>query len=481
MSTEEGPQASQKTDTATDIAHRPSDTESPTRSNWLRAVRSGDLDSAVAAYRISGRGDSESLRHAVNDLLDIRRQYVAQIGDHEAFVRRSPSGSLRQVIRPVSLSREGGHLYRVVKRVKVHEGSTRPYRRRDTGRWEWIEQYPEGNTHHLTYAGYLAINGVAGCSVGMPPTVVVDGVTHENPYVIRSEPAKPGMPGEPVRIIVCVIVVGPAPATGNPVAIRYVLDYEPIRDLQAALINLIDTYGDQKDNDSGSGYESVMVLPTEAWDDFRESLDKRHKWRWSYIPLHSGMIIAFDTRDKRVIQVQQSYVSLLQNAHKKATTVAQRNAMRQHPALGQYQSVVANKDGVARLGVIGWAASDDSMDQYRRILENMSRGVPMPSDVRLIESDDTYEIDAGDTAASKDADIEHVAAETESSEMSEDEKRDIERRERHAALIDEVDRLNIDGAIPDELADEASRASSLTVEELDDLIARINTPDPDLV
>lgn len=322
------------------------------------------------------RGDAKALAEALgNDpvavarlAIELRRENVATLGEYEAFVRHTDDGSLRQVIRPVPLSTKDGTLYQIlVKRpVCTQEGhdcfgqaiNTRNHQ----GRYEWREVNASGDPNKATvsYSGYQALNAVAGCAVGQPPSIVVDGVTRTNPYVERAV-RKDGRPGNIQRIVIGVVVVGPAPATGNPVAVNYTLDYDPSKDLAHMLAKVAKDHPDQ----------CYLANEDEATG----------KPGWAFLPISDGVGFWYDLRQEDVLEVYKDYVNLQGMALKKAQTVARRNAMRSHPALGGIaQNVVVDRDGRARVAAVGWAPADGTdVNRWRDLQERLARGLPLPA------------------------------------------------------------------------------------------------------
>lgn len=331
------------------------------------------LTPPLKAIQACQRGDVRGLVEAFgNDALalaafavEIRRESVCALGDYEVFRRNSPNGSLRMVMRPVTLSLQDGTLYQITKNQKKD------------GVWEEV---PVGDPDRATvsYPGMLAINAVAGCAVGQPPTVFVDGAARTNPYVERAV-RKDGRPGNIQRIVIAVTVVGPAPATGNPVVVNYTLDYDPSKDLAHMFARVA------KNNPKScylANEDEVVAAPQPGW---------------AFLPLSDGVGFYYDLRHEDILAAYRDYVNIQGQALKKAQTVARRNAMKSHPAVGGIaQSVVVNQRGCARVLAIGWAPDDNrDLQRWQEIQERLARGMELPSDsdIQVVGVSDAYDVE----------------------------------------------------------------------------------------
>lgn len=326
----------------------------------LEALRAGNVNALIRALDTD---DNTSLLMRLAKLaIEIRRESVAVIGTHEAFVRHTKDGSLHQVIRPVKLSIAEGTIYKIPKWTKRENGS-------------WGEVWPEEAM--VTFPGLVRQNAVAGCAVGQPPTVVVDGEQKTNPYVQRA-PAPGGRLGDIVRVVIAVTVVGPAPATGNPVVVNYTLDYDPSKDLLHMLSKV-----------SGDAPQECYLLDEVEYAEKKEVGDVPAGWK--YVPLFGGVGYFFNLRIKDVRKVYKDYVGIAQNAVKKAQTVARRNAMRSHPAF--VHQVVPDENGIAIIPVVGWAGDASTMDRWQGIQDRLARGQSLNiDDAEVIDVESEYEV-----------------------------------------------------------------------------------------
>ena len=403
----------------------------------LAALRRGDAGGLLTALGPAGPEREAQLAQLA---LELRRESVAVIGSHEAFVRHTNTGSLLQVIRPVRLALADRTLYQMTTKRPYFKGTNEiAPRGTDKNRVEWRSVPVTPGVAELTYQGYMRVNAVAGCAVVQPATVVVDGERRTNPYVERV-PTANGRLGDIQRIVVGVAVVGPTPATGTPVAVTYTLDYDPAKDLQHMLAQLAE---DEPEEcylvDDESGYE------------------KRAGWK--YTPLHGGVGFYYNLRNKAVIAIMADFVNLLQNAMKKASTVARRNAMRNHPALG-VQSVCIDDQGVALLPVVGWAGDQQAADRWASLMAQLARGQDVQDQVQTI----TLEPEAYDPSK-------HNNATPDAARPVEEADPAAAERNRLIAQIDEG--LNLLG--PAQVAGLGYRPEAASVEELRATLARMNS------
>lgn len=356
------------------------------RGAFLEAIRRGDKRGVMHAFLGPDAILDDRWMWISEYIIELRRLNVAVIGAHDVFVRRTPSGELQQVVAAVKLSLADGTLYRIPdRRVRFISGTDMEWQwPGDKGkRYEWRDVFENPFRAHLTAPGYQKCNGVAGCSIAQPPQVIVDSEVRENPYVVRNPD------GDITRIVIQQNVAGPAPLTGNVVVVQYVLDLSPVSDLQHMLSNLMKRRKDGDDDDDHAGPRGdppVLLIDKTDWPSFREQYEGADRWRWKWLPLYSGVGIAHDLTNDAVKRAYDKFIGIMEHVHRKAQTVARRNAMKAHPALAT-QSVVVNNHGEATVRVIGWTGAGGDLDTYTAALESIARGLPTPGlDVLQIEA-----------------------------------------------------------------------------------------------
>jgi hypothetical protein len=353
----------------------------------IAALRRGDVHGVLQHARDDNMEQSEYLARL---LIEYRRQSTAVLGSHEAFIRRRSNGTLQQVIEPVRVSVANGDVYQLPM--------NRPYFRKPDGtagerirgstrdipkdRVIWVDE----NSHQgmLTFQGFQRVNSVASCSLPQPAVVTVDGEPRTNPFVHRAV-RRDGRPGDVWRVVCGVLVIGPAPATGNLVAVSYVLDYDPAKDLQHMLAEVADKH------------PVACRLVSE-----NDAAAKRAGWH--YVDVYGGVGYAFDLTVEAIQTVYRKFINMMKHAEKKAQTVARRNAMRSHPALGPYATVTLDDFGRAVLPVRGWTMTADTEAQWEELARNLERGKPLP------ELAEVLDIEVEDIAESYDPGAEAVPA-----------------------------------------------------------------------
>ena len=350
----------------------------------------GDIVGLIEAF---GADDNPSA--LARFVIELRRENVATLGDHEAFVRHTSEGELRQVIRPVRLSVHDGTLYRIGGGVRNRPLVASSIKRDEDGKliaydvvpptwklgnenraggwkewqhdhrgvdavvWEEVE-LPARGPAMLTFEGFSRVNSVVGASIVPLPTVVVDGEKKTNPYVQRSESRGGGL-GDVQRIVTAVGVVALSPITGNPVVVHYTLDYDPAKEFAHMLARI-----------EGDHPNDCYLITEEEASHLRESEPQEFR-RWKYHPLYGGVGYFFDLRLDKVRRAYAEFIQLLAFAQRKANTVALRNAMKRHPAFSIHH-VETRSNGTATIPVVGWAMQGDAHQRVQRLADRLKVG-----------------------------------------------------------------------------------------------------------
>lgn len=394
------------------------------RRDLLASFRRGDIPAMLMQLNLGGAPPEllPGIRTLAELAIAVRRESVATLGTHEAFVRRTPAGDLHQVVQGVRLSLADKTLYQIpIRRPHTLDGeeigNLDAWKKANPStRYTWKE-IPQASAE-VTYQGYLRQNAVAGCAVGSPPTVMVDGEPKTNPYFQRAVGVN-GRPGDIVRVVVAVVVVGPAPATGNPVAVNYVLDYDPSKDLLHMLGDCAEKHPDDCYLIDESQVEAELAArasvappgPSQSSDTSKPA-PSRARSSWTFVPLYGGVGYLVNLRVEAVRAAYQKFTGILQDAQKKAQTVARRNAMRAHPALAIH-TVTLDGTGSAVVGVTGWAMDQSAMARWMKIQERIARGLELGPELEVISVAESYDAErhaAGADAADPEA---RVAAEAE--------------------------------------------------------------------
>lgn len=295
-----------------------------------------------------------ALERAANVAIELRRESVHLINDHEVFVRRTPKGGLRRVVGRVTLSLHDGTLWQPSKR-RYNEATRK-----------WEDEIIDPGQASLTYPGYCAVNAIAGCVVAQPATVRVDEETRTNPFIERSPR------GDIVRVVIEATVAGCSPATGNIALVNYKLDYDPSKDLLHMLSGV------------AKGEKGDLHAYLCGEDDKLEA-------GWRYVPLYGGVGYAVNLRSPDVLRKYSEFVNILGNAVKKAQTVVRRNAMRNHPAFNVHAVRIDNK-GTAAIPVTGWAMDEHAQAAWAEVLRGLAEGQRVDPTVLDVEVQDVHEV-----------------------------------------------------------------------------------------
>jgi hypothetical protein len=344
----------------------------------LTAIKQGDRAGVIRSFYGATPPKEPQLDQMADLIIESRRENVSVIGNNDVFVRRTELGSMKAVVAAVELSLEEGTLYRI------------PSGHKKDG-YKWVPVYDNPNQAYVSAEGLNRLNSVAGCSVIMPPHVVVDGKRVANPHICYNEQR------ELSRVVVSVAVAGPSPMTGNIVVSQYILDADPRMDFMRMLSNTMKGKKSKHDDEDDGGdallaNAAVQVISREAWVDFCAEMPPAERRRWNWIPLHSGLGFAYSTAFKEVRNHIDKWVGILDHFVRKATTVARRNAMKAHPALAQHR-VLVDARGVARIRVVGWAAGQADLDGYAKAIDAVARGERMPG-INVITQENVYDPEA---------------------------------------------------------------------------------------
>jgi len=415
-------------ETTTTLA--PWDPEDGRRKTYLAALRRGDVDAVMYAF-LGDAPLTPELRRLGEYLVEVRRQSVAVIGQHEAFVRHTEHGDLHQVVAPVKLSIHDGTLVRIPeRRCRVYTDNGEEVKgEADRSRWwEWRDVYTRKAV--LTYEAYNLVNQVVGCSVVQPPLVTVDGEQRANPYTERDRN------GDLIRIVIGIHVAGPAPMTGNVVVVQYQLDLDPRADLHHMLSGILRRRPSDEDDKLTdiTGTPPVLLMPRQHFTEFVEeqaAADPSQRYAWHWVPFTGGIGYAHNLQHPEIMKVYAKYIDMIKFAPRKAQTVARRNAMKAHPALGR-QTVLTDDNGEAVVRAVGWRSPSGDLDIYTRALDSVARGHRSPA-IHVIESSAAY-IPEEDRTGDPDLDPE-LEDDHQSTEKADDDEA------LHAQLLDELDEL----------------------------------------
>ncbi len=345
------------------------------------AIDRGDITQVVPI--LLGRDDAARLHRedprtlgVINALLSsvraLREERVTHISNDEAFVLRTGAGSLRRVMRNVRLSIAAGHLWQMTQ-----------------GREKRILT---PGIASLTVAGLREINKHAGVTVGMAPTVMVDGVERSNPYVERT-PDVGGQPGTVRRIVIAVIAAG-LTESGTPVVVRAVTEFEPMHELRHALLKKLYYSYNEDGSRRERDWDMVPEAEVESW-----KAANADRGTWMVVPLFGGLCGMINVASKGGVALIQEHMQVNATALSKAQTVAERNALRRHPSLSFPQVQIDQSRGEGFVRVVGWAPDERSAAQFQAAMQRLARGSDMQEDLQTLVGSDVEIIDATETHA----------------------------------------------------------------------------------
>jgi len=294
---------------------------------------------------------------------------VAYLGDRQAFVRRDGEGQIMAVKGRIALTKQNNQVYAITTWEKGDDGKSHP-----VVRW------------NRTLQGINICNKIPGVSCGMPDRLFVDGQYVENPRRIIDHET-----GALKRVIVCVVVQGRSPATGNIEYVKYTLDYDPKKDLLHMLADVADKYpnqvewGTKKEKPVGAERE---VSTWTGYGQNRKKVAKKVKPHWTFIPSFDsgGDIVGlwYDIKSPEVQKKLTDYINLCEHAVKKAQSVAERNAKKKHSALAE-DTATADENGNVGYTLIGWTSQEDDTAKLDDVCQAMSDG----RDVKTVAADAT--------------------------------------------------------------------------------------------
>lgn len=331
----------------------------------LRLLQADKTDQAISAL-IGDRDKAEllfkeqpdvwrALQQLSGAVVALREQSVVAIQNDEAFVQRTKDHTLQRVRQRVRLSIPNGELFQIPKRVKGADGN-------------WTATVSTPGYAQLTVPGLRAMNRVAGCSVGLAPTVIVDGETRSNPYIERG-PDIGGAVGTVRRIVVAVIVAG-LTEVGTPVVVRAVTEFEPVNELRHALFTMLSRQFDYHGKPKTSTPDIVLV----DGEDYPAWKASQAYGRWKAVPAHTGMVLACNLDAPDVLDAMQSMMQVISTSITKAQTVAERNAMRRHPALSRGAVAIDQATGVGHVEVTGWTAKEETLTAFTDAMSRLGAG-----------------------------------------------------------------------------------------------------------
>ena len=279
-------------------------------------------------------------------------QEIALLGDGAVFVKRTESGLVKAVKAQVRLDERKGHLAEIQGKVMI------------------------------TGAGYNEMNKVAGVSVVTPEKITLpDGSMVVNPYPIIDL-----ISGSISKVWVKKMAIGLSPI-GNLVITTSTLLY----DIQMYFIQ--DLVKKIKFN-AAAGRLCMESMLTD-----------QDKQKGIFYRIEGDLGVWADFSHKEILTCIETFVQNKLFAERKAQTIAERNAMKKHPALATTLVIPTGpeKARTAVVNVVGFS-HDFSQQELLDIAQKASDGEPITVNNKKVEVVDisSSELTEEDLAASTD-------------------------------------------------------------------------------
>ena len=231
--------------------------------------------------------------------------------------------------------------------------------------------YKIAGDYMITAAGYYNINKFSNINLLTPPSVIVDGVTQGNPYIIRDTNNQ-----QILMVIVRKIAFGRSPM-GNFVAVDQTLSYAPKSYFIRNLYKLVD------DN------PNMAVIRT------KDSLTGEELKTGYFVETVDGLGVYINNiMHKDFRQVLKNYSDNQIMGERKATTICERNCLRKHPAIGVSNVRMEGRgsDSYANVTAYNYTESGHSRNKISRLAQMFEQGkIEDIQDVQVVESNDTAE------------------------------------------------------------------------------------------
>jgi len=298
-----------------------------------------------AAIAAAGGDEEIALRQLAGMAIELRRENVAVIGDHEAFIRRTRDGELLQIVRPVRLSVKDDTLWQMPKRrPKMDDRGQHVLDHKKKWVWESVPINPE--VAKITADGLLRIDEVVGSSKAVQ-------ITEET--------------GPPMRVTFDVRLVAAAPDTGNPVCVQYT----HVEEAEHVIFELLGKF--------------AVDSPESCYPCTRREAEAEARKGWRFWAEYGDEGYFCDMRHSTYLDLRKKFTEVLKYTRRKGYTIALRNAMKKHPAFGGRTTFKVDANGECVIGVKGWAGKPEAVATMLDIQKRLANGLPLPEDVGVID------------------------------------------------------------------------------------------------
>lgn len=284
---------------------------------------------------------------------DLRQSKIVALGDGQAFARFDRGGKLvRSVKARISLSAAEGEIYSIT----AYDDEKNKYKKTN-----------------IAAPGYFKMNKVAGVSLVTPPHLILnDGRKVSNPYA----------DDEKGEVIVRKVAVGYSPL-GNLVAIDSYIRFDVHTYWLESVLKAIQ-------------YENVGEVVSDL------SITNDQRTDYFFVPIMPGLSAKLNRKHKEFLKLLQERIQLQKYIERRASTIAERNALKKHPLIAA-QTVVTTGEGrnrTASVEVFGWKA--DAGDELSQVVDAIQNEKPMPDviDIQEVRTDSADDDSVGAEMAS---------------------------------------------------------------------------------
>jgi len=263
---------------------------------------------------------------------------IVRLGPDAALVKTGRGGIVKSFIAEVPLSEAHGELMEV-----------------------------PGTGVSITAAGYYRLNRVAGVSILTPATVVVDGVPRGNPYLVHDEN------GTLKDVYVRKVAVGYAP-TGQLVVVDQTVHFQVEAYFKRDLM---------KKYRASKGAIGRITTKEAA----RKEIETG---KYMFVPIRDNVGLLVDLSHPDVQRVLETHIENALYGDRKAATIAERNALKKHPALAIQRVNAIGEKGhrVAKVPVHGWVAEEITPQRIYAAAEKALAGVEVIEDATEVTEED---------------------------------------------------------------------------------------------
>jgi len=263
---------------------------------------------------------------------------IVRLGADAALVKTGRGGIVKSFIAEVPLSEANGELMEV-----------------------------PGAGVSITAAGYYRLNRVAGVSILTPATVFVNGVPRGNPYLIHDDN------GTLKDVYVRKVAVGYAP-TGQLVVVDQIVHFQVEAYFKRDLM---------KKYRASKGAIGRITTKEAAQKEIESG-------KYMFVPIRDNVGLLVDLSHSDVQRVLETHIENALYGDRKAATIAERNALKKHPALAIQRVNAIGERGhrIAKVPIHGWVAEEMTPQRVYAAAEKALAGAEIIEDATEVTEED---------------------------------------------------------------------------------------------